>query len=116
MKTEQALREFIASRVASNLSPATISWYEDRLMPFARFCPSLPRCPEPVEAFLASIRGSEETKYDVYRALKTFFKFMGSRRRLPNPMDVIKPPRRSKALMPTLESRKNNKIRERSLL
>jgi integrase len=104
MKTEQALREFIASRIAANLSPATISWYKDRLMPFTRFCPSLPRRPEPVESFLASIQGSEETKYDVYRALKTFFKFTGSRRRLPNPMDAIKPPRRSKTLMPTLEA------------
>jgi integrase/recombinase XerD len=104
MKTEQALREFIASRLAANLSPATISWYEDRLGPFVKFCPSLPRRPEPVELFLASIRGSEETKYDVYRALKTFFKFMVGRRRLPNPMDAIKPPRRSRALMPTLEA------------
>ncbi|MGD0795712.1 MAG: tyrosine-type recombinase/integrase [Dehalococcoidales bacterium] len=104
MKTEQALREFIASRVAANLSPATISWYEDRLGPFARFCPTLPRRPEPVEAFLASIRGSQETKYDVYRALKTFYKFTAGRRRLPNPMDAIKPPRRPKTLMPTLEA------------
>lgn len=104
MKTEQALREFIASRVAANLSPATISWYEDRLEPFARFCPKLPRRPEPVESFLASIQGSEETKYDVYRALKTFFRFTGSRRRFPDPMDAIKPPRRPKTLMPTLEA------------
>jgi len=104
MKTELALQEFIASRIAANLSKATISWYEDRLMPFARFCPSLPRRPEPVESFLSSIQGSEETKYDVYRAFKTFFKFTGSRRRFPDPMDAIKPPRRSKTLMPTLEA------------
>jgi hypothetical protein len=65
MKTEQALREFIASRISANLSPATISWYRDRLTPFARFCPSLPRRPEPVECFLSSTSGSQETKYDV---------------------------------------------------
>jgi site-specific recombinase XerD len=103
MRTEQALQEFISSRVAANLSPATIGWYRDRLFPFARACPTLPRRPEPVEGFLASIKGSPETKYDVYRALKTFFKFMGSRRRLPNPMEQVQAPRRPRMLMPTLE-------------
>jgi len=103
MRTEQALREFIASRIAANLSPATIQWYKDRLLPFSRSCPILPRRPEPVECFLAEIQGSPETKYDVYRALKTFFKFMSSRRRLPNPMNAVQPPRRPKTLMPTLE-------------
>ncbi|OGO22245.1 MAG: hypothetical protein A2144_06445 [Chloroflexi bacterium RBG_16_50_9] len=104
MRTELALREFIASRIAANLSPATISWYEDRLLPFARSCPTLPRRPEPIEGFLSTVQGSPETKFDVYRALKTFFKFISSRHRLPNPMDAINPPRRPKTLMPTLES------------
>jgi len=103
MRTELALREFLASRVAANLSPATLGWYKDRLLPFARSCPTLPRRPEPVESFLATIQGSPETKYDVYRALKTFFKFMSSRRRLPNPMEQVQSPRRPKTLMPTLE-------------
>ena len=103
MRTELAIQEFIASRIAANLRPATIQWYKDRLLPFVRSCPTLPRRPEPVECFLATIQGSPETKYDVYRALKTFFKFMSSRRRLPNPMDAIQSPRRPKTLMPTLE-------------
>lgn len=104
MRTEQALREFIASRIAANLSPATISWYKDRLLPFARSCPALPRRPEPVERFLATVQGSPETRFDVYRALKTFFRFMSSRHRIPSPMDAINPPRRPKTLMPTLEA------------
>ena len=110
MKTEQALREFLASRISMNLSPATISWYEDRLLPLAKTCPTLPRRPEPIEAFLAAVKGSPETKYDVYRALKTFFKFMSSRRRLPNPMDAVQPPRRPKTLMPTLEMSELTKL------
>jgi site-specific recombinase XerD len=105
MRTELALREFIASRIAANLSPATISWYEDRLLPFAESCSTLPRRPEPIEEFLGTIRGSPETRWDCYRALKAFFKFMSSRHRLPNPMDAIKPPRRPKTLMATLEAR-----------
>lgn len=103
MKTELAIREFLDSRISANLSPATISWYKDRLYPLTKSCPELPRRPEPVERFLATIQGSPETKYDVYRALKTFFKFMCSRRKLPNPMDDIHSPRRPKTLMPTLE-------------
>jgi len=103
MRTELALREFIASRIAANLSPATIEWYKDRLFPFAKSCPDLPRRPEPIEGFLAIIHGSEETKFDVYRALKTFFRFMSSRHKIPNPMGAIDPPRRPKTLMATLE-------------
>lgn len=103
MKTELVIREFLDSRISANLSPATISWYKDRLYPLTKSCPELPRRPEPIERFLATIQGSPETKYDVYRALKTFFKFMCSRRKLPNPMDDIRSPRRPKTLMPTLE-------------
>jgi len=58
---------------------------------------------EPVECFLATVPSSPEARFDVYRALKTFFRFMSSRRRLPNPMDAIQSPRRPKTLMPTLE-------------
>ena len=104
MKTALAIQEFLDSRISANLSPATIVWYKNRLLPFAEACLTLPRRPEPVESFMASIKGSPETKWDVYRALKTFFKFISSRRLLPNPMDAIKPPRRPKTLMPTLES------------
>ena len=103
MKTELALREFIASRIAANLSPATIEWYKARLLPFVNSCPTPPRRPEPIEGFLGTINGSPETKYDVYRALKTFFRFLCSRRHLPNPMDAMRSPRRPKTLMPTLE-------------
>ena len=39
MRTEQAIREFIASRIAQNLSKETIKWYQGRLYPFMRACP-----------------------------------------------------------------------------
>ena len=66
MKTELVIREFLDSRISANLSPATISWYKDRLNPLTKSCPELPRRPEPIEKFLATIKGSPETKYDVY--------------------------------------------------
>jgi len=104
MRTEQAVREFIASRISSDLSPRTIEWYEGRLRPFAKRCPTLPRRPEPIEAFLTTVRGSPETKRDTFNALRTFFRFICKRHRIPDPMDIINPPRRSKTLMATLES------------
>jgi hypothetical protein len=42
MKTELALREFIHSRVSSNLSPRTIEWYEDRLLHSPNLVPTFP--------------------------------------------------------------------------
>ena len=103
MRTEQAVQAFLASRIAANLRPATISWYKDRLLPFARSCPTLPRRPEPIEQFLATVQGSPETRFGCHRALKTFFRFMSGRHRIPNPMATINPPRRPKTLMATLE-------------
>jgi integrase/recombinase XerD len=104
MKTELALREFLDSRISSNLSPRTIEWYEDRLRPFARFCPNLPRRPEPIESFLASVQGSLETKRDSFNALRTLFRFISKRHRMPNPMDAVNPPRRPKTRMAALEA------------
>ena len=104
IRTAQALREFLDSRIASNLSPRTIEWYEDRLLPFAKSCPNLPRRPEPIESFLASVQGSPETKRDSFNALRTFFRFVSQRHRIPNPMEAVTPPRRPKTRMATLEA------------
>ena len=103
IRTDQALREFIKSRISSNLSPRSIEWYEDRLRSFLKFCPNLPRRPEPIEDFLASVHGSPETKRDTFNALRTFFKFISQRHRIPNPMEAVCPPRRPKTRMATLE-------------
>ena len=110
MRTELALREFLDSRISSNLSSRTIEWYEDRLRPFSKSCPNLPTQPQPIENFLASARGSLETKRDSYNALRTFFRFISSRHRISNPMDAINPPRRPKTLMATLEANELMKL------
>jgi len=104
MRTELALSEFISSRIASNLSPRTIEWYEDRLRPFARLCPKLPRQAGPIESFLTTVSGSPETKRDSFNALKTFFRFICKRHRMPNPIDAVNPPRHPKTRMATLEA------------
>ncbi len=104
MRTELALREFINSRISLNRSPRTIEWYEDRLIPFAISCPTFPRRPEPIEQFQATVQGSPETKRGTFNALRAFFRFICKRHRVPNPIDVIDPPPRSKTLMATLDA------------
>lgn len=103
LRTEQALREFINSRISANLSAKAIEWYEDRLGPFVKFCATFPRWPEPIEDFLTSIQGSPVTKLDTFYALKTFFKFTSLRHKILNPMELVTPPRRPKIRMATLE-------------
>jgi site-specific recombinase XerD len=69
-----------------------------------RACPVLPRRPEPIEYFFYTVTFSHETQWDVYRALKTFYKFLAAHRHVPNPMLEIKAPRHPKIVMPTLEA------------
>ena len=103
MRTEQAIKEFIDSRVANNLSPLTIEWYADKLKRFARLYPELPREPRSIEAFLASTTGCPETRHAYFRVLRAFFRFISERYEAPNPIAKVSPPRCSKKMMATLE-------------
>lgn len=104
MKTDRAFNEFIQSRRNADLTSATIDWYIGRLRPFLGLFPKLPTKPKPIQAFLENVPGSHETKYGTYRALKTFYIFLGERYGIANPV----PPRhrrrnRDQKLPPTLE-------------
>lgn len=126
MNTQAAIEAFLRNRQARNLKPKTLKWYEDFLGRFARFCPELPKDPEPVEEFLAQITGTPETTHAYYRCLKALYRFLKRRHRLVNPIELIDPPRCPKKIMPTLEPReimqllylaeKANSLRDRALL
>ena len=123
MKTPAAVQAFIHNRQAKNLRPKTIEWYDDFLGRFARFCPKLPMDPEPIEEFLTQVTGEPETKHAYYRCLKALYRFICRRHRLPNPIELIDPPRCPKKIMPTLELRQMmqlldlpNNLRDRALL
>ena len=104
MKTQAAINDFLQSCYARNLKPASIEWYRVPLQRFAALYPKLPTKPGPVEAFLAQITGSAETKHARYRALNTFYTFIHQRRRIPNPMEWLQPPRHDDSPPPTLEA------------
>jgi integrase/recombinase XerD len=102
MKTLTAIHSFIDSRRSSNLSPITIDWYLKRLTDFAVSYPSLPKDARNIERFLSSVKG-EENKHGYYRTLKVLYRFLRKRYRVPNPVELIEPPRRPKKIMATLE-------------
>jgi site-specific recombinase XerD len=105
MPTLEALHAFLANRRALNRSPHTLDWYRRLLGKFADRCPELPMEPEPLEDFIGGIDGEPETRHGYYRALRALYRFVCRRRRLPNPMEMIDPPRCPRKIMPTLEPR-----------
>jgi integrase/recombinase XerD len=103
MRSEVALQNFLLHCRAENLKASTISWYESKLKPFVISYPNLPLKPEPIESFLASIRGEPHTRHAYFRALRAFYNFIRSRSHRSNPMDKVAAPRRPRKVMPTLE-------------
>jgi len=104
MKTDKAINEFIQSRRAADISPATIRWYCDRLKQFLGRYPKLPTKTKVIQEFLEDLPGSRETRYGTYRAVKTLYIFLQERHGIPNPV----PPRhrrrnQDEKLPPTLE-------------
>jgi len=104
VRTQTAIKDFLHSCLARNLSSVTISWYQRILGKFARSCTGLPQEPGAIEHFLASIEGTPETKHAYFRALRSFFSFISVRNDTPNPMDKVMAPRRPKKIMATLEA------------
>ena len=104
MRTKDASLEFLHSCESRNLSPITLSWYRQKLTRFATSCPDLPDGPAPIEAFLATISGTPETKHAYFRALRALFIFISKRHKTPNPMADVLPPRRPKKVMATLQA------------
>ena len=89
MFTSNAVAAFLTSCQAAGLSPRTVSWYHYILDRFAEAHVDLPLQPEPIEAFLASVPGTQETRHGYYRTLKVLYHFTEERRRISNPMRTV---------------------------
>ena len=92
VRTEAAVRAFLANRCALELSPKTINWYRQHLERFARQYPGLPTDPEDIEAFLTDIQGTPATKHAYFRTLKAFYHFLSKRYHLKNPIAHMSAP------------------------
>ena len=60
MKTQEAVARFLLSRQAKHLSPLALKWYECILGIFKKNYKKLPRKPEQIEGFLASLKVGDE--------------------------------------------------------
>ncbi len=103
MRTADTVHRFLNSCNARGLSPHTIAWYRHHLKTFIKAFESLPTTPGDIEAFLARQDGSVATRLANHQALRSLYRWVESRDRLPNPMDDILAPRRPRQIRPTLE-------------
>lgn len=93
MRTQAAINEFLNSRKSKpDLSEFTITWYQAKLQRFAQVCPKLSKKPEPIEAFLSTIKSSPATNLNYFNALRAFFRFISERHNVRNPMAKMHAP------------------------
>ena len=89
ISTETAVSWFETSRRNIGLREATFDVYRGVFTPFARIYPELPLEPEPIEAFLSTIKGEYETKHRYFRTLRALYHFLEERKGIPYPMRSI---------------------------
>ncbi len=65
----------------------TREWYGNYFYPFAKAFPRLPTEPEPIEAYLKRIPEKGTTRYQTYRALNTFYRWLAGKPAARNGMD-----------------------------
>ena len=107
MATEQTKRAvvmaFLNSRRAKDCTPKTIAFYEWALN---KLTDRLPTGPAEIEDLLATSSLSSESKFDLWRGLKTFFTWAEKRCGVPNPMVDVERPRRRRPLPKYLAAEK----------
>ncbi|GAI62714.1 unnamed protein product, partial [marine sediment metagenome] len=73
ISTEQAVNWFTTSRRNIGLKEGTFEVYRDVFTRFIQMFPELPLQPEPIEAFLDTIKKSYETKHKFFRTLRALY-------------------------------------------
>jgi len=90
--TSEAVDVFILSRKAKGLSPQTIRWYKGILAVFESEFKKLPKKPEQIELFFASLNVGDERQHGYYRAIRCLYRFLNRRYKVKNPIEYIDPP------------------------
>ena len=76
MKTEDAISEYIEGCAYRNLSPSTIRTYRWALGRLLEHGDDLPTSARDVQQILASPDASDDTRHDLWRATKTFYRWL----------------------------------------
>ncbi len=106
MLTGPAIHNFLAAKRAKGLSLHTIESYRYSLALFQTYFSDLPEEPEPIEALLARLGPSDQTRETYFRRFRAFYRWLHRRKRIAgNPMDAIERPvvrhRIARALTPS---------------
>ncbi len=105
MMTAAAVEAFVASGLARGWRPKTEAWYRYALGHLAVAERELPGRPEPVESVLAGLRKrglADATMYDIWSALRIFYKWTAGRLDVVNVMSAIGRPIEKKREIRTL--------------
>ena len=109
MKGEDAVEEYLESCEFRNLSPSTIRTYRWALKRFMEHGDELPASAREVQHILAAPGLSDDTRHDLWRAAKTFYRWLERIHGERNPMEELPAPRVSKRFPRTLSE---DEIRE----
>ena len=103
MKTTRAVDRFDEYCRISGLRPTTITHHRWALAKLARAHVNLPRKPDAMMRLIAFQDLADESKHDLWRAYRRFYKWVSAFHDVPNVMKHVPPPRRRPRLPRTLE-------------
>ena len=100
MDTQGAVKAFLTHAKARGLSHNTVQAYRWALNHIT--CDNLPDEPEAIESILAHAapRLAQESLHDLWRVLRTFFRWARLRFEMPDPTAQVTPPRCAVAFCP----------------
>lgn len=92
MLTEKAIAAFLTSRKARNLSPKTLEYYRWCLSHIADHH-QVPTTPVDLELILGLATGhlAPQSVQDLWRGLRVFYRWLGLRYQVPNPIERLNP-------------------------
>jgi len=103
MKTLEAIQMFVTNRQLGGLAVSTVQQYQQQLSRLLEFSDKLITNPAAIEAIIAFIDGTQETKHSYFRTYRAFYNFHEKRYGVTNPMSNVSPPKLKPKIMPTLE-------------
>lgn len=105
MDTREAVEAYLLECRARRLSERTIEGYKWALDKFVAACPTIPESIEPFTRFQVSQDfPSSESHYDLWRSLRTFYKWAARRYDIPDVMVDVPSPERDATFPRTLEA------------
>lgn len=104
MKLREAIHMFVTNCELRGLAVSTVKQYNQHLLYMSEFSDKIVKDPADIEAIIASIKGTQETKHAYFRTYRAFYNFLEKRGIIKNnPMTAVTAPRILPKIMPTLE-------------